>query len=60
MRFLLLVCWDAERMDAQVEPDTADTADKESFPGWTTSRRAACGSRRPGGSAAPGPISPRS
>jgi hypothetical protein len=32
MRFLLLVCWDAERMDAQVEPDPADTADKESFP----------------------------
>jgi hypothetical protein len=32
MRFLMLVCWDAERMDAQTEPDATDTADKESFP----------------------------
>jgi hypothetical protein len=32
MRFLLLVCWDAEKMDAQTEPDPADTTEKESFP----------------------------
>ena len=32
MRFLLLVCWDAEKMDAQVEPGPSDTAEKESFP----------------------------
>ena len=32
MKFLLLVCWDAERMDAQVEPDPNDTPDEESFP----------------------------
>ncbi|HKI24657.1 MAG TPA: YciI family protein [Gaiellaceae bacterium] len=32
MRFLLLVCWDAEKMDAQTEPDAADTTEKESFP----------------------------
>src|ERR671912_2087351 len=32
MRFLLLVCWDAERMDAQTEPDPADASDEESFP----------------------------
>jgi hypothetical protein len=33
MKYLLLVCWDAERMDAQVEPDPADTpGEEESFP----------------------------
>ena len=32
MKFLLLVCWDAENMDAQTEPDPTDTPDEESFP----------------------------
>lgn len=32
MEFLMLVCWDAERMNAQTEPDPANTSDKESFP----------------------------
>jgi hypothetical protein len=33
MKYLMLVCWDAERMDAQVEPDPADSSDdEESFP----------------------------
>jgi hypothetical protein len=33
MRYLLLVCWDAERMDAQIEPAPIDTPDEEeSFP----------------------------
>jgi len=32
MKYMLLVCWDAERMDAQVEPDPNDTPDEESFP----------------------------
>jgi hypothetical protein len=32
MKYLLLVCWDAEEMDAQTEPDPSDTADKEGFP----------------------------
>jgi hypothetical protein len=32
MKFLLLVCWDSERMDAQTEPDPAETRDDESFP----------------------------
>ena len=32
MRFLLLVCWDAERMNAQTEPDPSEPADEESFP----------------------------
>ena len=32
MRFLLLVCWDAQRMDAQTEPDPADASEPESFP----------------------------
>jgi hypothetical protein len=31
-RFLMLVCWDAEKMDAQTEPDATDTRDEESFP----------------------------
>jgi hypothetical protein len=32
MRFVLLVCWDAERMDAQTEPDPTEVREKESFP----------------------------
>jgi hypothetical protein len=32
MKYLLLVCWDAEKMDAQTEPDPSDTAEKEGFP----------------------------
>jgi hypothetical protein len=32
MRYLLLVCWDGERMNAQVEPDPADTPEEEGFP----------------------------
>ena len=32
MRFLLLVCWDAENMDAQSEPDPNDPPDEKSFP----------------------------
>jgi hypothetical protein len=32
MKFLMLVCWDTERMNAQTEPDPSDTQDKESFP----------------------------
>jgi hypothetical protein len=31
MKYLLLVCWDAERMNAQAEPD-APVTDDESFP----------------------------
>ena len=31
MKFLMLVCWDAENMNAQTEPDPADTPDAESF-----------------------------
>jgi hypothetical protein len=32
MKYLLLVCWDAENMNAQVEPDPADTPEEEGFP----------------------------
>jgi hypothetical protein len=32
MKYLLLVCWDGERMNAQAEPDPGDAQDKESFP----------------------------
>jgi hypothetical protein len=32
MKYLMLVCWDAERMDAQTEPDPTDTSNEESFP----------------------------
>ena len=41
MRFLLLVCWDGERMNAQTEPDpdTAPTEDDEGFP-WVDDLRA--------------------
>src|ERR1700675_4158488 len=32
MKYLLLVCWDAENMDALTEPDPTHTPDEESFP----------------------------
>ncbi len=34
MKYLLLVCWDAERMNAQTEPDpgTPESEDEEGFP----------------------------
>jgi hypothetical protein len=32
MKYLLLVCWDTEKMDAQPEPEPADTSEPESFP----------------------------
>ena len=41
MKYLLLVCWDRERMNAQVEPDpsAAPEAEEESFP-WLDDLRA--------------------
>jgi hypothetical protein len=39
MKYLLLVCWDAERMNAQTEPDPADPPEEESFP-WLEDLRA--------------------
>jgi hypothetical protein len=32
MKYLLLVCWDAEKMDAQTEPDPSEPREEESFP----------------------------
>jgi hypothetical protein len=32
MKFLMLVCWDGERMNAQAEPAPGDARDGESFP----------------------------
>jgi hypothetical protein len=32
MKFLMLVCWDAETMNAQTEPDPAEVQAEESFP----------------------------
>jgi hypothetical protein len=32
MRYLMLVCWDTEKMDAQTEPASTDTSAEESFP----------------------------
>ena len=31
MKYVMLVCWDAERMDAQIEPDPRDSPEEESF-----------------------------
>ena len=42
MKYLLLVCWDAERMDAQDEPaasEPGEPAEEESFP-WLDELRA--------------------
>jgi hypothetical protein len=32
MRYLLLVCWDAAKMDAQTEPEPGAAQDEEGFP----------------------------
>ena len=32
MKFLMLVCWDGERMNAQTEPAPGDARNDESFP----------------------------
>jgi hypothetical protein len=32
MKYLLLVCWDAENMDALTEPEPGDAAEEEGFP----------------------------
>ena len=32
MKYLMLVCWDAESMNSQTEPEPGDTAEAESFP----------------------------
>ena len=39
MKYLLLVCWDAERMNAQTEPEPDDPREEESFP-WLDDLRA--------------------
>jgi hypothetical protein len=39
MKYLLLVCWDTERMNAQAEPKAPVTDDKEGFP-WLDDLRA--------------------
>jgi hypothetical protein len=31
MKYLLLVCWDTERMDAQTEPEPSETRGEEGF-----------------------------
>ena len=32
MKYLLLVCWDAESMDALAEPEPGDAAEEDGFP----------------------------
>ena len=32
MKYLMLICWDAERMDATPEPDPSDPPEEDSFP----------------------------
>jgi hypothetical protein len=32
MKYLLLVCWDAGRMDAESEPEPTDAPEEDSFP----------------------------
>ena len=34
MKYLLLVCWDAEQMNAQTEPDPAEAAEEEEGFPW--------------------------
>jgi hypothetical protein len=39
MKYLLMVCWDRERMDSQTEPEPGQTAEEEPFP-WVDDLRA--------------------
>ncbi len=39
MKYLMLVCWDADTMDAQTEPDPNEKTEEESFP-WLDDLRA--------------------
>ena len=39
MKYLMLVCWDTEKMDAQTEPDPNESTEEESFP-WLDDLRA--------------------
>jgi hypothetical protein len=39
MKYLMLVCWNSEKMDAQTEPDPNESPDEESFP-WLDDLRA--------------------
>ena len=32
MKYLMLICWDAERMNAQTEPDPSEAREEISFP----------------------------
>ena len=32
MKYLMLICWEGEKMDAQTEPDPTDSPDEERFP----------------------------
>ncbi len=32
MKYLMLVCWDTEKMDAQADPDPNESPEEESFP----------------------------
>jgi hypothetical protein len=32
MKYMMLICWDAERMDAQTEPDPTEPREEERFP----------------------------
>jgi hypothetical protein len=59
MKFMLLVCWDAEKMDGQTEPDPTDASAGGSFPWLDDVQAQGClGHRRPAGSATPGPLDP--
>ena len=42
MKYMMLVCWDAEHMNTQAEPEQPEEG-KESFRGSTTCRRVGSG-----------------
>jgi hypothetical protein len=60
MRFLMLICEDAETMDDPTEHDPTDPDDKELF-AWLGRRSGAGhpGRRQPAGSVPPGSLRPR-
>ena len=59
MKYMLLVCWDAEQMDAQNEPGPTDTPDEKSFPWLDDLQARGMWLTGPTGSAAPGANRPR-
>src|SRR4029450_5275629 len=59
MKYMMLICWDAERMDGQTEPDPSEPREEERFP-WLDDvhARGVWGTRDPRAAPRPAPPPP--